>query len=320
MLRAFLVVLLGVLIMPAPASHAQDYPARPVRMIDPFSPGGATDILARITAQKLTERLGRPFLVENRAGGGGHIGAEAVAKSAPDGYTLLVAGVPHAIGMTLYRKLNYDLARDLAPITQIATFPSLIVVHPSVPAKSMKELIALARARPGELNFGANPGSPNHLAIELVNSMAKVKMAFVGYKGAAPAVTDVVAGQIQVVSAGFPSVINFVKAGRLRPIAVTSQVRSPLLPDVPTANESGLPGYNVTSWYGLFAPPGTPTAIVDKLNAEVAAVLKAPDVTERLAAMGAQAAPTTPEEFGRIVRSEIARWAPVVKASGASVN
>lgn len=320
MLRAFLVVLLGVLIMPAPASHAQDYPARPVRMIDPFSPGGATDILARITAQKLTERLGRPFLVENRAGGGGHIGAEAVAKSAPDGYTLLVAGVPHAIGMTLYRKLNYDLARDLAPITQIATFPSLIVVHPSVPAKSMKELIALARARPGELNFGANPGSPNHLAIELVNSMAKVKMAFVGYKGAAPAVTDVVAGQIQVVSAGFPSVINFVKAGRLRPIAVTSQVRSPLLPDVPTANESGLPGYNVTSWYGLFAPPGTPSAIVDKLNAEVAAVLKAPDVTERLAAMGAQAAPTTPEEFGRIVRSEIARWAPVVKASGASVN
>jgi tripartite-type tricarboxylate transporter receptor subunit TctC len=299
---------------------AQDYPARPVRMIDPFSPGGATDILARITAQKLTERLGRPFLVENRAGGGGHIGAEAVARSAPDGYTLLVAGVPQAIGMTLYRKLNYDLGKDLAPITQIATFPSLIVVHPSVPAKNLKELIALARARPGELNFGANPGSPNHLAIELINTMAKVKMSFVGYKGAAPSVTDTVAGQIQVVSAGLPSVIGYVQSGRLRPIAVTSQTRSPLLPDVPTANESGLPGYNVTSWYGVFAPPGTPAAIIGKLNTEITTLLKAPDVTERLAAMGAQAAPTTPEEFGRIVKSEIARWAPVVKASGAYVN
>ena len=320
MLRAVRIVLLGFVLIPVFAAYAQDYPSRPVRMVDPFSPGGATDILARITAQKLADRMGRPVLVENRAGGGGHIGAEAVARSAPDGYTLLVAGVPHAIGMTLYAKLGYDLAKDLAPITQMATFPSLIVVHPSLPVKNMKELIALARARPGELNFGANPGSPNHLAIELVNAMGKVKLAFVGYKGAAPAVTDVVAGQIQVVSAGFPSVIGYVRAGRLRPIAVTSQARSPVLPDVPTVNESGLPGYNVTSWYGLFAPPGTPAAIVDKLNAEMAAVLKAPDVTERLAAMGAQAAPTTPDEFGRIVRSEIARWAPVVKASGATIN
>jgi tripartite-type tricarboxylate transporter receptor subunit TctC len=320
MLRTVRIVLLLALSMPFLLSHAQDYPNRPVRMIDPFSPGGSTDILARIAAQKLTERMGRPFVVENRAGGGGHIGAEVVARSAPDGYTLLVAGVPQAIGMTLYRKLNYDLAKDLAPITQIATFPSLIVVHPSVPAKSMKELIALARARPGDLNFGANPGSPNHLAIELINTMAKVKMTFIGYKGAGPSVADAVAGQIQVVSAGFPSVIGYVKAGRLRPIAVTSQARSPLLPEVPTAAESGLPGYNVTSWYGVFAPPGTPAAIVDKLSSEVAALLKAPDVAERLASMGAQAAPTTPEEFGRIVRSEIARWAPVVKASGAYVN
>ena len=320
MLHFVRIVLSSALLMPVFAAHAQDYPNRPVRVIDPFSPGGSTDILARVTAPKLTERMGRPFLVENRAGGGGHIGAEVVAKSAPDGYTLLVAGVPHAIGMTLYRKLNYDLAKDLAPITQMATFPSLIVVHPSLPVKSMKELIALARARPGELNFGANPGSPNHLAIELVNAMAKVKMTFVGYKGAAPAVADVVAGQIQVVSAGFPSVIGYVQAGRLRSIAVTSQKRSPVLPEVPTAAESGLPGYDVTSWYGLFAPPGTPAPIIDKLGSEVAAALKAPDVAERLAAMGAQAAPTTAEEFGRIVKSEIARWAPVVKASGATIN
>ena len=320
MLRIARAVLLSVLLAPFAAPYAQDYPNRPVRVIDPFSPGGSTDILARITAPKLTERMGRPFLVENRAGGGGHIGAEVVSKSAPDGYTLLIAGVPHAIGMTLYRKLNYDLAKDLAPITQMATFPSLIVVHPSLPVKNMKELIALARARPGELNFGANPGSPNHLAIELVNSMAKVKMTFVGYKGAGPSVADAVAGQIQVVSAGFPSLIGYVQAGRLRSIAVTSRARSPVLPEVPTVDESGLPGYDVTSWYGLFAPPGTPAAIIDKLNAEVAAALKAPDVAERLAAMGAQAAPTTPAEFGRIVRSEIARWAPVVKASGATIN
>ncbi len=320
MLCATRILLAGCLLALGLPSQAQDYPTRPVRIIDPFSPGGSTDILARITAQKLTERMGRPFLVENRGGGGGHIGAEAVAKSAPDGHTLLVAGVPHAIGMTLYRNLNYDLAKDLAPITQIATFPSLIVVHPSVPVKNLKELIALARARPGELNFGANPGSPNHLAIELIDSMAKVKMTFVGYKGAAPAVADAVAGQIQVVSAGLPTLIGYVKAGRLRPIAVTSQTRSALLPEVPTASESGLPGYNVTSWYGLFAPPGTPAPIIDKLNAEVAAILKAPDVVEKLAVMGAQAAPTTPEEFGRIVRSEIDRWAPVVKASGAAVN
>lgn len=313
-------ILLGALMLPVAWSHAQDYPARPVRMIDPFSPGGSTDILARICAQKLTERLGRPFLVENRGGGGGNIGAEAVAKSAPDGYTLLVAGVPQAIGMTLYRRLNYDLAKDLAPVTQIATFPSLLTVHPSLPVKNLKELIALARARPGELNFGANPGSPNHLAIELIDSMAKVKMTFIGYKGAGPAVADAVAGQIQVVSAGLPTLIGYVKAGRLRPIAVTSLARSPLLPEVPTASESGLPGYNVTSWYGLFAPAATPAPIIDKLNVAVAALLKAPDVEQRLATMGAQAAPTTPAECGQIVRSEVARWAPIVKASGASVN
>jgi tripartite-type tricarboxylate transporter receptor subunit TctC len=320
MLAIVRVVLVSIALMPFAPLLAQDYPNRAVRIIDPFSPGGSTDILARICAQKLTERLGKPFVVESRGGGGGNIGAEAVARSAPDGYTLLVAGVPQAIGMTLYRKLNYDLAKDLAPITQIATFPSLISVHPSLPVKNIKELIALARARPGELNFGANPGSPNHLAIELVDAMAKVKMTFIGYKGAGPAVADTVAGQIQVVSAGLPTLIGYVKAGRLRPIAVTSQTRSPLLPEVPTASESGLPGYNVTSWYGLFAPPATPAPIIDKLNAEVAALLKAPDVDKRLAAMGAQAAPTTPEEFGRIVRSEIDRWAPVVKASGASVN
>ena len=202
----------------------------------------------------------------------------------------------------------------------LAESPFYLFVHPSLPVKTLKELIALARSRPGELNFGANTGSPNHLAIELINTMAKVKMTFVPYKGAAPSVTDAVAGQIQIVSAGLPSVIGFVQNGRLRPIALTASTRSPLLPNVPTVAESGLAGYHVTSWYGLFAPLGTPAAVISKLNAEVAASLRAPDVTERLSQMGAAAAPTSPDEFGKLVRDEIARWAPVVKASGATAN
>jgi tripartite-type tricarboxylate transporter receptor subunit TctC len=314
------VFLLSMILGLAIPSLAQEYPAKPVRIVDAFAPGGASDVLARIVGQKLTERLGQPFLVDNRAGGGGHIGADHVAKAAPNGYTLLVAGVPHAIGMTLYKKLPYDMAKDLAPITQMATFPSLIVVHPSLPVRNLKELLALARARPGELNFGANPGSPNHLSIELLNTMAKVKMVFIGYKGAAPSVTDAVAGQIQLVSAGIPSVLGHVQGGRLRPIAVTSTSRSPLLPNVPTVSESGVPGYDVTSWYGIFGPVGLPPAVVSKLHAEIGTVLKAPDIGERLAALGAQAAPTTPEELGRIVRDEIKRWAEVVRVSGATVN
>ena len=313
-------VVFSVLMGSALSCAAQDYPNRVVRLIDPFSPGGSTDILARVVGAKLTERLGQSFVVENRAGGGGNIGADIVAKSKPDGYVLLVAGVPQAIGMTLYRKLPYDLAKDLAPITQIATFPSMIIVHPTLPVKSMKELLALARARPGELNYGANPGSPNHLAIELMNTMAKVKIVHIGYKGAGPVVSDVVAGQLHLASVGLPSGMPMAKAGRLRVLAVTSTKRSPLLPDVPTVSESGIPGYNVTSWYGMYAPAGTPGAIISKINSETAAVLKAPDVNERLATLGAEPAPTSPEEFGNINRSEIKRWAEVVKASGARIE
>jgi len=304
----------------ATCAQAQDYPSRPVRVVDPFSPGGSTDVLARIVSQKLTERLGRPFVVENRAGGGGNIGADIVAKAPPDGYLLLVAGVPQAIGMTLYRKLPYDMARDLAPITLLATFPSLIAAHPSLPARTIKELIALAKARPGEINFGANPGSPNHLSMELINTMAGVKMVHIGYKGAGPVVSDLVAGQLHVSSAGLPSILPQVQVGRLRAIAVTSTARSPLLPDVPTVAESGLPGYNVTSWYGMFGPNALPAAITAKLNTEVREALKLPDVTDRLAKLGAEAAPSSPEEFGALVRAEIRRWAKVVNDSGARVE
>lgn len=304
----------------AAAAHSQDYPNRAVRVIDPFSPGGATDVLARVVSQRLSTRLGQAFVVENRAGGGGHIGADLVAKSQPNGYLLLVAGVPHAIGMSLYKKLPYDMAKDLAPISQLATFPSMIVAHPSLPVRSVKDLLALARSHPDSINYGANPGSPNHLAMELINTMAKVKMVHIGYKGAGPVVNDLLAGQLQVSSVGIPTGLAQVSAGRLRALAVTSSKRSALLPEVPTVAESGLPGYDVQSWYGMFAAPGTPVQITGKLNAEIAEALKATDVVDRLSKLGAEPAPTTPEVLGQIVVSEIKRWAKVVVDSGAKVD
>lgn len=295
---------------------AQDYPSRPVRVIVPYPPGGAADVLARIIMQELSKRLGQSFVVENRAGGGGHIGANLVAKSSPNGYTLLADGAPHAIGMTFYRKLPYDMGNDLTPIIQLAKFPSLIVVHPSLPVKSVQELIALAKAHPGELNYGANAGSLNHMAIELLNSKSKVKMVLIGYKGAGPVVSAVIAGEIHLAAVGIPAVWPYAQAGRLRAIAVTSATRSPSLPAVPTVSESGLPGYDVTSWSGVFAPAGTPSGVITKLHGEISAVLEIPDVIERLAGLGAEVAPMSPEEFDRFVRKELKKWAEVVKASG----
>jgi tripartite-type tricarboxylate transporter receptor subunit TctC len=305
----------------APAA-AQNYPVKTVRLIAPFAPGGATDVLARLTAQKLGERWGQSVIVDNRAGAGGNIGAEAAVRSVPDGYTLLVAGAPHAINMTLYRNLTYDLARDLVAINRIAGYPSAIVVHPSVPAKSVKELVALAKARPGDLNFGSpGPGSPNRLAVELFMNMANVKMTHIPYKGGSgQMVTDLVAGHVQLASIGLPPSMEYVKAGRLRAIAVTSTKRSPLLPDVPTVSESGLPGFDVTSWYGVFAPVALPRSLVTRVNGDISAILEAPDLRERLQRMDAEPSPLSPEDFARFVREEIAKWAKVVKASGATAD
>ena len=308
------------LLLCAPGAGAQEYPNKAIRMIVPFASGGSTDLLARLVSRKLNERLGQPVVVEIRAGGGGHIGADLVAKAAPDGYTLLTAGIPQAIGMSLYKSVPYQMDRDLAPVTLFATFPSVIAVHPSLPARSVKELIALARARPGELNFGANTGSPNHLAIELLNVLGKVRMVHIPYKGAGPVVIDLVAGHIQLASMGLPSAMAMVQAGKLRPIAITGASRFSGLPNVPTVQESAVPGYEVTSWYGMFAPAGTPSAIINKLHSEAAASLKAPDVLERLSTLGADPSGKGPEEFGRFVRSEIKKWAEVVKASGATAN
>lgn len=313
-------VLFVVLFIAGPA-RALDYPNKSIRMVAPFSPGGATDALARIVGQKLSERLGQPVVVDNRVGAGGNIGADLVAKAAPDGYTLLLGGVPHAISATLYAKLPYDLQKDLAPVAEIATFPSMIVLHPSLPATSVRELIALAKARPGELNFGsAGNGSPNHLALELFKTMAGVKMVHIPYKGSGQVIGDLLAGQVQLASLGFPVATPHVKSGKLRAIAVTSIERSPLLPGIPTVSEAGLPGFNVTSWYGVFAPAATPKDLVGRLNAEIAGVVASPDVRQRLAVMGAEPAAGEPGQFARYVREEIAKWAKVVKDSGAKLD
>ena len=311
------------LLVSATVVQAQEYPAKTVRMIVPFAPGGATDVLTRIVSLKLYERWGQIVIVDNRVGASGNIGAEYVAKSvAADGYTLLVAGSPHAINMSLFNNLRYDLARDVAPITSIAAFPSLIAVHPSVPVKSVKDLIALARARPGQINFGsAGNGSPNHLSMEMFKTMAKVDMTHIPYKGGSgQMVSDLLAGQVQLASMGLPPAMPYVKSGRLRVIAVTSAKRSPLLPQAPTVAETGLPGYEVNSWYGVFAPPALPKEIIAKINADIVTVLGLADVKERLAGLGAEPQPMTPDDFGKFVRDDIAKWSKVVKESGAKID
>ena len=291
-------------------------------MVAPFAPGGATDVLARIVSQKLGERWGQTVIVDNRPGAGGNIGAELAARSAPDGYTLVVAGAPHAINMTLYSKLTYDLVRDLVGVNRIASYPSAIVVHPSLPAKTRKELIALARKRPGELNFGsAGPGSPNRLAIELFMMMAKIKMVHIPYKGGSgQMVGDLLAGQVQLASIGLPPSMAYINAGKMRAIAVTGMSRSALLPNVPTVNEAGLPGFDVTSWYGLFAPAALPKNLVAKINGDIAAILDTADMKQRLEKLGADPGPMSPEDFGKFVRAEVEKWAKVVKESGAKVD
>jgi tripartite-type tricarboxylate transporter receptor subunit TctC len=305
------------------AAGAQDYPSRVVRMVAPFSAGGSTDVLTRITAAQLSERWGQSVVVENRVGASGRIGAEVVAKqSAPDGYTLLVAGAPHAIGVSLFRKLSYDLAKDLVAIANIATFPSVIVVHPSMPVKSVKDLIGLAKRRPGEINFGSpNIGSPNHLAMELFKTMAGIDLVHIPYKGGSGQMMgDLLGGQVQLASMGFPPAVPQIKNGRLRALAVSSLKRSPILPDVPTVHESGLRGFEVSSWYGIFAPVATPKQVVAKVNADMQAILASADMKAKLAPLGAEPAPTSPEDFARFVRADIDKWAEVVKASGAKAD
>jgi tripartite-type tricarboxylate transporter receptor subunit TctC len=312
-----------VLTLPCADASAQGYPSRPIRLVVPYPPGGPLDIMARAIGQKLTEAWNQPVIVDNRAGAGGNIGADLVAKSPADGYTLLMGAVAtHAINPTLYGRLPYDPVRDFAPVALVAQVPNILVVNPSVPARSVKELIELARARPGYLNFGSgSTGSTGHLAGELFKTMAGVQMVHIPYKGGAPAMADLLAGQVQLMFDNLANALPNVRAGRLRALAVTTLARSPAMPDLPTIAESGLPGFDLTTWFGVMAPAGTPGEIVLRLNAEIVRALDATDMRERLEKMGAEPpANNTPERFAAFIRAEAAKYAKVVKESGAKVE
>jgi tripartite-type tricarboxylate transporter receptor subunit TctC len=314
---------LAAVVAAGPASAiAQDYPTRPIKLIVPQSAGGGADILARTIGEKLGQSLGQAVVVDDRPGAAGIIGTDAVAKAAPDGYTLLMGAIStHAINKSLYPTLSYDPVKDFTPVTLVATAPLVLVVHPSVPVSSTRDLIALAKAKPGQLFFGsAGSGNSTHLAGELFKTMAGVDLVHVPYKGATPAETDLMGGQVQVMFTSILSGLPHIKAGKMKALAVTSARRSSIAPELATVAETGLPGYDVNPWYGLFAPAGTPRAIVDKLNREVVRILQLPDVRQRFATLGAEPVGDTPAQFGAFVESEIAKWSKVVADSGAKAE
>ncbi len=299
------------------AAVAQEFPARPVRMVIPIGPGSSMDITGRMVAQKMSEGWGQPVVVDNRPGAGGNIGADVVAKAQPGGYTVLFCSPSLAIARSAYRKLPYDALWDLEPVTQVSSRGNVLVVHPSLGVNSVKELIALARARPGQLSFGSGggSGSSDHLVVELFNLMAGVNITHVPYKSGPQAQNDLLGGRIQVYFGGIPVNLPMIRAGKVKALGVSLARRSPALPDVPTVAEAGVPGYEVNVWYGMFAPRGTPRAVVAKIAADLGRQLKSPEMQERLAALGVDAAGTTPAEFKAMFTEEVAKWAKVVKAA-----
>lgn len=304
------------------ATLADNYPSRAIRFVVPYPPGGASDILARMLAQKLSERMGQPVIVENHAGAGGNIGADFVAKAAPDGYTILMGNIgPNAMSPALYAKLPYDAIKDFAPITLVSSVPIILVAHPSFPASTVKELVDLAKAKPGKYNYAsAGSGSSNHLAMELFKMLAGIDLVHVPYKGGTPAMTDLIAGQIQVAFDTVPVALPYVKSGRLKPMALAGAKRTSLLPQVPTVAESGIPGYEASSWGGVMAPARTPRAIIDKLNTEINLTLEMSGVRERLAESGIELIGTTPEQFAAHLEREIEKWKRVVIQAGIKVE
>lgn len=303
------------------AQASGGYPNKPIKLVVPYPPGGPTDIVARVVAQKLSEQLGQSIIIDNRPGAGANLGAEAVARSPADGYTLMVATTAHAINPALFSKLNYSITKDFAPISQLTAGPLVIVATPNLAANNVKELIALAKSKNGEINFASSGnGQSTHLSAELFNAMAGTKMNHIPYKGSAPALTDVMSGQADLMFDTMLSAMPFVKGGKLKAIAVTSAQRSPVAPDIPTIAESGLPGYEAIAWNGLLAPAGTPKEVVDQINAALKKVLEAPDVKQRFDAQGFAAQWGTPADFGKFVQSEVDKWAKVVKTSGAKVD
>jgi tripartite-type tricarboxylate transporter receptor subunit TctC len=292
--------------------HAQQYPARPVRLIVPYASGGGVDIMGRIIAAKAAERLGAQMIVENRGGGGTIIGTEAVAKAAPDGYTLLFANPALAAAPALNANLPYDTLKSLAPVIMVAASFNVLVAHPSLPVKSVKDLVALARSKPGQLNYAsAGDGSAIYLAMAMFQNTADIELVHIPYKGAGPALIDVVGGQVPMMFIASPPAVGFISAGKLRGLGVSSARRLAILPDIPTIAESGYPGFEVNNWYSVMAPADTPSAIIARLNAEINAILAAPEVRERIAALGAEPAGGTPEQFGRQLKVEMAAWAKV---------
>ena len=317
--RIFAAALLSIAaVFPA---RAQPYPAKPIRIIVPFPAGGIADVYARLIGSRIGEAWGQPVVVENRTGAGGNIGADAVAKSPPDGYTIAMGSLgTHAVNVSLFAKMPYDPVRDFAPIAHVLEAEGLLVVHPSLPAQNVAELISQLRAKPGAMTYAsAGMGTASHLAGELFKALAKVEMVHVPYKGNVPAITDLLAGQTSLLFATMPTVLPHAKAGKLRALATIGAARSAAAPELPTIAET-LPGFEVNNWIGLFAPAGTPAEVVQRWNAEVLRTMQSPQIQARLPTEGARFIPTTPEQFGAFVKDEIAKWAPVVKASGARVE
>jgi tripartite-type tricarboxylate transporter receptor subunit TctC len=315
---AALVLALG----PASGALAQGaYPTKPVKIVVPYSAGGPADIYARFVGDRLQKAMGQPFVIENRPGAGAIIGTDAVAKSAPDGYTLLMMSNTHTVNESLFSKKPYSLLRDLAPIAPINYSDLILVVHPSVPAKNLKELIALAKAKPGALNYASSgPGTPYHMAGELFKAMAGVDLVHVPHKGSAEARTDVLAGNVQMMFDAITTMAPLVQSGKVRAIATSGKTRSSIMPDVPTLSEAGVPGYDAVIWLGMMAPAGTPKSVIDTLNAAIQKIVDAPEVKEAWAKQGAVPMRMSPEEFGKFIEQDIQKWAKVVKFSGAQVD
>ena len=316
-----IIPLLAAILAPGGA-WAQAYPSKPIRLVVPFPPGGPADAVARPLAQKLTETLGQPVVVDNRAGATGTIGASLVAKSPPDGYTLLL-GTSNELAMSpgLYGKLPYNPNEDFAPLSIVIIFPNILVTHPSLPVRTTAELVALARSRPGQLNFATSgAGSTNHLSGELFDSLAKIKVSFVPYKGGGPAVTALIGGQVEAMFATMPSAVSFVQNGRLKALMITDRKRWNVLRDVPDAKEAGLPDLVVITWNGVLAPAGLPAALASRLHADILKVSNTPDMKERMTAQAAEVYTTSPEEFAGILRKDFAKWLKVIKESGARAD
>jgi len=297
------------------------YPTKPVKIVVPYSAGGPADIYARFVGDRLQKSLGHPFVIENRPGAGAIIGTDAVAKSAPDGYTLLMMSNTHTVNESLFTKKPYSLLRDLTPLSPINYSDLILVIHPSVPAKNLKELIALAKAKPGALNYASSgPGTPYHMAGELFKAMAGIDVVHVPHKGSAEARTDVLAGNVQMMFDAITTMVPLVQSGKVRAIATSGKTRSPITPNVPTLDEAGVPGYDAVIWLGMMAPAGTPKAIVDLLNADIQKIANLPDVKETWAKQGAVPMRMSPEEFGKFIEQDIQKWAKVVKISGATID